>query len=123
MFQTVALIDDDSWQRRRICAALEREALTVVEHEPEHLSRQDLSGHAHDVFVVDIVMPVFDGIEVIRKVRGAGYPATIIAYTADYPEYVPYASKLGADESLSVSREDGFQQLIETVRAYASTKD
>jgi DNA-binding NarL/FixJ family response regulator len=118
--RTVALIDDDSFQRKRIRGALEREALTVVEHEPEDLSRQDLSGHAHDIFVVDLVMPVFDGIEVIRKVRGAGYPATIVAYSTDYPEYVPYATKLGADESLSISRDDGLQRLIETVRRYSS---
>ena len=100
--------------------ALEREALSVVEHEPEDLRRQDLSGHAHDIFVVDLVMPVFDGIEIIRKVRGAGYPATIVAYSTDYPQYVPYATKLGADESLSISRDDGLQRLIETVRRYSS---
>ena len=119
MPQTVALIDDNTFQRTRIRTALEREALTVVEHEPEDLKRQDLSGHAHDIFVVDIVMPVCDGFEVIRRVRGAGYPATIIAYSTDYPEYVSYASKLGADESLSVSRENGLQRLVETVRRYS----
>jgi CheY-like chemotaxis protein len=118
--RTVALIDDDSFQRKRIRGALEREALTVIEHEPEELSRQDLSGHAHDIIVVDIVMPVFDGFEVIRKVRAAGYPAIIVAYTTDYPEYVPYGPKLGADESLSINRDAGLQRLVETVRKYAT---
>lgn len=122
MSGTVAVIDDDSWQRRHIVHALEREALTVVEHEPEDLTRRDLSGHANDIIVVDIVIPVFDGIEVIRNVRAAGNPATVIAYTTTYPEYVPYASKLGADESLSVSRHDGLQRLVETVRRYSSRK-
>ena len=120
MSRIVALIDDAPFQRKRIREALEREALTVVEHEPEKLSHQDLSGHAHDVFVVDIVMPVFDGIEVIRKVRCAGYPATIVAYTTYYPEYVPYARKLGADASLSVRQESGLQRLVETVRRHSS---
>lgn len=120
MSRTVALIEDDPLQRRRIRAALEREGMTVVEHDPEKLSLQDLSGHSRDIFVVDIVMPVFDGIEVIQHIRGAGYSATIIANSSNYPRYVPYASILGADESLSVNGDDGLQRLVETVRSYSS---
>ena len=120
MSRTVVLIDDNSWQRRRIRAALEREAMTVIEREPKELSKQDLSAQGHDIFVVDIVMPVFDGIEVIRHIRRARSPAAIIAYSADYPQYVHYAAKLGADESLSVLRADGVQRLVETVRRYSS---
>jgi DNA-binding NarL/FixJ family response regulator len=117
---TVAIIDDYSQTRRRIRTALEREALAVVEHDPETLKSADLDSHVQAIFVVDLVMPRFDGIEVIRHLRRTGHPATIIAYSTDYPEYVPYASKLGADESISISRVDGVQRLVETVRRHAS---
>jgi DNA-binding response OmpR family regulator len=115
---TVAIIDDDSQKRRRIRSALEREALTVVEHDPENMKRSDLDDHGHGIFVVDIVMPVFDGIEVIRHLRRNGHPATIIAYSSEYPEYVPYASKLGADESISICSINGVQRLAESVRSH-----
>lgn len=113
---TVALIDDDSRVRWRLKQLFESLNLRVVEYDTEVHRIEQLMDEDVDAFVVDIVMPNVDGIELLRRMRHVRRGTPVVAYSNAYPEYVPYAEKLGATAAVALQQPSGEQVLAETTR-------
>lgn len=63
----VLVVDDDPNIRRMICAALKRDGYTFLEA-PNGRDALDLMKHEHpDVVVLDLMMPVLSGWDVLRE--------------------------------------------------------
>jgi CheY-like chemotaxis protein len=58
------------------------------------------AGNAYDVIFMDHMMPLMDGIETTRKLRGSGYTGTIVALTAN--------ALVGNDEMFRQNGFDGY---------------
>ncbi len=72
-----------------------------------------------DMVIVDVSMPVMDGVELVRHMRGQGYTGGIIMLSChDDFDYVKNAMKLGADEYLLKNHltPDSLRQTLMSVR-------
>jgi signal transduction histidine kinase/CheY-like chemotaxis protein len=58
------------------------------------------SGKAYDIIFMDHMMPLMDGIETVKKLRGMGYEGAIVALTAN--------ALVGSDEMFKQNGFDGF---------------
>jgi two-component system OmpR family response regulator len=84
------VFERSGWQVRKVASG--PEALDII------------ADHAPDVVLLDVMMPVMDGIEVCRRIRGdhPSPPPYIVIYTANNRPEVLIASKAaGADLFLS----------------------
>lgn len=78
----VLVIEDDPRVRRSLERALRSEGLevTVAADGAEGL---ELAGRAEaDVVLLDVVMPVIDGLDVVRRLRARGYQTPVLMLTA-----------------------------------------
>jgi two-component system response regulator MprA len=78
----VLLAEDDQGVRESLARALEYEGFSVVtaEHGVEALEK--LREESPDVMVLDVMMPVLDGLQLTRKIRGQGNRTPILMLTA-----------------------------------------
>ncbi|HET7672278.1 MAG TPA: response regulator transcription factor [Burkholderiales bacterium] len=74
MSAQVLLADDDAELGAMLKEYLEREGFGVtVVHDGEAAARQALSG-AHQIVVLDVMMPKLDGVEALRRIRQSSLP-------------------------------------------------
>jgi PAS domain S-box-containing protein len=74
------------------------------------------AANAYDVIVVDYMMPVYDGLEVIRQLAARGPLPPLIMLTAHGDEAIAVeAMKLGAGDYLVKDIEAGYLQLLPSV--------
>ena len=64
------IIDDDSSVRKFIATTLKKENYTVIEAENGAEGLKAFTEHAPDIVITDILMPVMDGFELLRWIRG-----------------------------------------------------
>lgn len=101
----VLIVDDDPTLREMIRVTLEMSGYEVVEAGHGAAALELLSGQASlpDVIVTDLMMPVMDGLELIRRLRAdsrtAPVPILVISANAD-----PEASLRGASRPDAVMR-------------------
>jgi two-component system, chemotaxis family, chemotaxis protein CheY len=69
MSQTVLIVDDSACVRRQLRRALEGDGYAVVEAENGQRGIDAISDGPVDLMIVDVNMPVMDGLEMIGKVR------------------------------------------------------
>jgi DNA-binding NarL/FixJ family response regulator len=74
--------------------------------------------HAPDVVLMDIRMPVMDGIEATRQLTGGGGPRVLILTTFDLDEYVYDAIRAGASGFLL--KDVTAERLFDAVRVIAA---
>ncbi len=66
---TILLIDDSSTARTQLRLALEEHKFDVLEAENGAVGVQMAEDHDVDLFIVDVNMPVLNGIGAVRRIR------------------------------------------------------
>lgn len=101
----VLVVDDDPLVREAIVAMTIRAGHDVTEAENGAVALRNHEATPADVIVLDVVMPVMEGIETIRALRKIDPNVKIIAISGGAPSgsstYLKYASNLGAHAVLS----------------------
>ena len=117
----VLLVDDQSMVRAglRMLLAKEPDIEVVAEAENGLDAVKKAAGTSVDVVLMDIRMPILNGIEATRRILAAGDSARVLVLTTfDLDEYVYEA--LGAGASGFVLKDDPPDQLIAAVRTVAA---
>lgn len=100
----VLIVDDSPFARRRLRSLLEGAGYKVDEADsgPTALRALAAGTTVADLITVDLLMPVMDGLELIRRIR-VDYPALpILAHSADTQQATADAARAaGADEFIS----------------------
>jgi len=95
----VLIVEDDADTRDVLRTALESEGFTVMGAEDSVLALSALSSIRPDVIVVDLMLPRFDGISLIRWIRNdpESVKIPIVAMTAHGDFYLRQAERAGAN--------------------------
>ena len=111
---TVLLVEDDTEIRRFLHAALGVEGYKVVESANARRGAIDASSHRPDLAIVDLGLPDFDGLEVIKGIR-AWSEMPILVLSARSREHAKLeAFDAGADDY--VTKPFGIGELLARVR-------
>ncbi|WP_258105708.1 response regulator transcription factor [Marinoscillum sp. MHG1-6] len=113
----VILADDHEIVRNGIKLLLESE--TEIEVIGEASDGQETIDVVHelnpDVLIVDIRMPMFNGLEVTEKLKQEGHPTRILVLTMhDDSEYILKSLKVGADGYLL--KDTGKQEFVKAIK-------
>ena len=114
----VLLAEDDLAITRLVTAHLTRLNAEVDHAEDGQIAVQKALSGVYDVVMMDIEMPVMDGIEATKELRESGYTGLIVADTAlTQPEDRQRCLQAGCDRYIAkpYSRED-LAKLIESLR-------
>lgn len=118
----ILVIDDDEVVRAALCSVLSAKGHAVTE---THNGASAILLHRQQPFklvITDILMPDFDGIEVIRRLRQLDADVKIIAISgggmADPEQFLAMAERLGADATFS--KPFDWEALVDTVERFAS---
>jgi len=128
----ILLIDDELDIRDSVAAVLERDGCEVTAAENATDGLQALSDQEFDAILTDIIMPDFDGVEAIKRIRKSNPTVKIIAISGGgnigLPSYKPEAitttaylqaaTEAGADAVLT--KPFGSNDIIQTVRSVLS---
>jgi DNA-binding NarL/FixJ family response regulator len=117
---TVALADDQDLVRSGFRLILELAGMEIAGEAGDGREAVELARAAKpDVVVMDIRMPVMDGIEATRRIAQAGLPSRVLVLTTfDLDEYVYEALRAGA--SGFMLKDAGRERLVEAVRTVAT---
>lgn len=111
---TILVVEDDPEIRRFVCSALAAEGHKVVESANARRGAIDATTHRPDVAIVDLGLPDYDGLEVIRGIRRWS-PMPVIVLSARSREHAKIeAFDAGADDY--VTKPFGVGELLARVR-------
>lgn len=104
---TVALVDDEKNVRLAVRTALVKENFKVLEFTDGQQAfdyadeNKLIASKMPDIFILDIMMPVMDGISLLRKLRESGIKTPVIFLTSRDEEFDKILGlELGADDYL-----------------------
>lgn len=112
---TILVIEDEPEIRRFLRSALSTEGYKVVESASARRGAIDAASHKPDLAIVDLGLPDFDGLEVVRRIREWS-PMPLIVLSARAHESSKIAAlDAGADDY--VTKPFGVGELLARVRA------
>lgn len=111
---TVLLIEDEPEIRRFLRSALGAEGYKVVESATARRGSIDASTHKPDLAIVDLGLPDFDGIEVVRRIREWSLMPVIVLSARTQEGAKVQALDAGADDY--VTKPFGVGELLARVR-------
>ena len=116
---SVVIADDEALVREGLSALLGRRGIDVLAVAADgRAAVEAAAAHHPDVVLMDIRMPVMDGIEATAAIAGPGQPRVLILTTYHQDEYVFRALRAGASGFLLKSAEpDRLAQAVELVSA------
>lgn len=119
---SVLLVEDDRGVRESLARALKYEGYEV-EAAPDGIeAMQLLDQHPPDVIVLDVMMPVMDGLEVCRRIRARGDETPILMLTARHEVNDRVAGlDAGADDYLV--KPFALDELLARLRALLRRRD
>jgi CheY-like chemotaxis protein len=101
----ILVVDDDPLVREAIATMASRAGHDVVEAENGAVALDHHRSQPADIVILDVIMPVMEGIETIRALRERDPGVKIIAISGNNPSgdglYLKYASSLGAHAALA----------------------
>jgi len=110
------VVDDEPAIRRFLRTSLRAEGYDLVEAESGEAAIAEIHRRVPELVLLDLGLPGIDGLEVIRRVRGAGSPVPIIVLTSRADEAGKVeALDLGADDY--VTKPFGMDELLARIRA------
>lgn len=118
----VVIADDSSLIREQLVLLLSKVNGLVISGEAENgvEAMRLVEELSLDVLVLDISMPIKDGLAVLRELREAGHPTVVIIYTADTsPHLRELCMNAGADYFLGKGE---FKRLLEICKFYISER-
>ena len=122
MSLSVLVVDDEPMTRNLLRMILSHAGYAIYEAEDGLDALEKVKNHAPDLVILDVMMPVMDGIDVCRAVRGdaatADLPIIMLSAYAN-SEAVEDSMKAGANKYLTkpISR----KKLLEEVNALLAT--
>ena len=97
--RTVLVAEDDHVIRRILGHHLGRHGFKMVEAQDGREAAALLAERSYDLLILDINMPFFSGLDILRQLRRAGHPSKrIILSSSHRDETVMEAFQLGADD-------------------------
>jgi DNA-binding NarL/FixJ family response regulator len=117
---SVLVVDDEALLRTAFSSLINAEAdLDVVGEAADGRQAVQLAANlSPDVVVMDVRMPVMDGIEATRRITSAGGSRVLILTTFDLDEYVFEALRAGASGFALKSRP--LEELLSAIRTVAA---
>ena len=101
-YQTVLVVDDEELIRWSLAEHLKAEGYTVNEAANGQEALEQVNAAAPDVILLDLKMPVMDGLSTLRRLREDGHEIPVIVLTAHGGvESAVEATRLGAADYLS----------------------
>lgn len=116
---SILLVDDDDTIRRSLSLLLKDAGARVSLAENGHAACEKAllawrSGEPFAVILMDIQMPVLDGLAATRRLRDAGYPGTIIAHSGNWAEdFRETCLQAGCDDY--INKLLGWQEMIDVL--------
>ncbi len=80
---TILVIDDSFVNRQYIKTVLEDKNISVIEAGDGAEALDILESSKPDLIILDLLMPVMDGIETLQNIRDKGFTYPILVLTAD----------------------------------------
>jgi two-component system KDP operon response regulator KdpE len=112
----VLVVDDEPAILRFLRAGLGSQGYTVIEAATGQAGLDVLRQNRADLVVLDLGLPDIDGLEVIRRIRGAGQMLPVLVLSSRDTEAAKVqALDLGADDY--VTKPFGIQELLARLRA------
>ena len=111
---TVLLVEDDPEIRRFLHSALGADGYKVVESANARRGAIDASTHKPDLAIVDLGLPDFDGLEVIRGIRAWSHMPILVLSARSREHAKLEAFEAGADDY--VTKPFGVSELLARVR-------
>lgn len=97
--RTVLVAEDDHVIRRILGHHLGRHGFKMIEAQDGREATALLAERSYDLLILDINMPFFSGLDILRQLRRAGHPTKrIILSSSHQDETVMEAFQLGADD-------------------------
>lgn len=113
---TVAVVEDDDSVRKSLELNLEIEGYKVISAANGEAGVALVKEKQPDLIILDVMMPVKDGLEACREIRNAGISSPIILLTARSAEVDKVLGlELGADDYLA--KPFGMRELVARVKA------
>jgi len=113
---TVLIAEDDDAVRRSVERALRFDGYEVVTAENGERALVEVAQEPPDVIVLDIMMPVLDGMAVCRRLRAAGDSTPILMLTAKH-ELADRVAGLDAGADDYLVKPFALEELLARVRA------
>ena len=111
----ILVVDDEHLVRWSVCRFLEGEGFTVLEASSGPEALQFLQNEDIWILITDLMMPVMDGVELIRQARIQDPDLTIFVITAvDSPGPVHSAREAGAMRTFT--KPIPFDDLVGTIQ-------
>lgn len=122
----VAVIDDDESVRRSLALNLEHIGFKVLEASDGEAGVKIVSDEVPDLIIMDVMMPIKDGLQACKEIRNSGISTPLVLLTARSAEVDKVLGlELGADDYLA--KPFGMMELIARVKALlrrqSSTRD
>lgn len=100
--KTILLVDDDSTVRDVVRNYLLASNYQVFEAADGQTALDTLQRHTIDLLILDLMLPIIDGLEVFRRLRAQGYTTPTIMLTAKTDEHDRILGlEMGADDYVS----------------------
>ena len=111
----ILVVDDEAAIRRLLRSSLPPQGFAVEEAASGGEALEQIARSAPDLVILDLGLPDMDGVEVIRKIRGAGskLPILVLSSRGDERGKVE-ALELGADDY--VTKPFGMAELVARIR-------
>jgi two-component system response regulator FixJ len=77
----VHIIEDDAAMRRSVAILLDAAGFAVRQYDDARSLLSDLDRVNGDCVLADIRMPAIDGLEMLKRIRAAGYPVKVVMMT------------------------------------------
>ena len=99
--ETILVVEDDAQIQRFICYALKNEGFTYITANNAQTALSILISERIDIMLLDLGLPDFDGMEVIKKVREWSEMPVIVVSARDQDKEKAAALDSGADDYLT----------------------
>lgn len=100
----ILVVDDDEMIRKTVIASLQQAGHTVIVTEDGREAADKFSDCALDLVITDILMPEWDGLELIAWLRSRGSTIKILAMSGGgrtrSMEFLPTAASFGATATI-----------------------